>query len=142
MCLEQRERNGYKNDKKELALEYHKKGYNCTQAVACAFCGEFGVSEEEMYKIAEGFGLGMGMMDICGALTGLFMLIGMKNSGGVEQAGKTKADTYKKTREYAAKFKEINGSVYCKELKGVETGKSLHHVINVSWMLWSSQSSS
>ena len=42
--------------KKELALEYHKKGYNCTQAVACAFCGEFGVSEEEMYKIAEGFG--------------------------------------------------------------------------------------
>ena len=111
--------------KKELALEYHKKGYNCTQAVACAFCGEFGVSEEEMYKIAEGFGLGMGMMDTCGALTGLFMLIGMKNSGGVEQAGKTKADTYKKTREYAAKFKEINGSVYCKELKGVETGKIL-----------------
>ena len=98
--------------KKELALEYHKKGYNCTQAVACAFCGEFGVSEEEMYKIAEGFGLGMGMMDTCGALTGLFMLIGMKN-------------TYKKTREYAAKFKEINGSVYCKELKGVETGKIL-----------------
>ena len=82
-------------------------------------------SEEEMYKIAEGFGLGMGMMDTCGALTGLFMLIGMKNSGGVEQAGKTKADTYKKTREYAAKFKEINGSVYCKELKGVETGKIL-----------------
>ena len=79
--------------KKELALEYHKKGYNCTQAVACAFCGEFGVSEEEMYKIAEGFGLGMGMMDTCGALTGLFMLIGMKNSGGVEQAGKTKAGT-------------------------------------------------
>ena len=39
--------------KKELALEYHKKGYNCTQAVACAFCGEFGVSEEEMYKIAD-----------------------------------------------------------------------------------------
>ena len=37
--------------KKELALEYHKKGYNCTQAVACAFCGEFGVSEEEMYKL-------------------------------------------------------------------------------------------
>ena len=52
-----------KMTKKELALEYHKKGYNCTQAVACAFCGEFGVSEEEMYKIAEGFGLGMGMME-------------------------------------------------------------------------------
>ena len=73
--------------KKELALEYHKKGYNCAQAVACAFCEELGVSETEMYKIAEGFGLGMGMMDTCGALTGLFMLIGLKNSGGTEQAG-------------------------------------------------------
>ena len=51
--------------KKELALEYHKKGYNCAQAVACAFCEELGVSETEMYKIAEGFGLGMGMMDTC-----------------------------------------------------------------------------
>ena len=59
--------------KKELALEYHKRGYNCAQAVACAFCEEFGISEAEMYKIAEGFGLGMGMMDTCGALTGLFM---------------------------------------------------------------------
>ena len=38
--------------KKELALEYHKKGYNCAQAVACAFCEELGVSETEMYKIA------------------------------------------------------------------------------------------
>ena len=80
--------------KKELALEYHKKGYNCAQAVACAFCEELGVSETEMYKIAEGFGLGMGMMDTCGALTGLFMLIGLKNSGGTEQAGKTKAILY------------------------------------------------
>lgn len=111
--------------KKELALEYHKKGYNCAQAVACAFCEELGVSETEMYKIAEGFGLGMGMMDTCGALTGLFMLIGLKNSGGTEQVGKTKASTYKKTKEYAAKFQEINGSVYCKELKGVATGKIL-----------------
>lgn len=33
-----------------------------------------------MYKIAEGFGLGMGMMDTCGALTGLFMLIGLKTA--------------------------------------------------------------
>ena len=66
--------------------------------MACAFCEELGVSETEMYKIAEGFGLGMGMMDTCGALTGLFMLIGLKNSGGTEQAGKTKASTYKRRK--------------------------------------------
>ena len=37
--------------KKNLPWNTMKKGYNCTQAVACAFCGEFGVSEEEMYKM-------------------------------------------------------------------------------------------
>ena len=111
--------------KQEKELEYHKKGYNCAQAVSCAFCEEFGIKEEDMYKISEGFGLGMGMMDTCGALTGLFMLIGLKNSGGIENVGKTKADTYMKTREYAAKFREINGSVYCRDLKGIETGNVL-----------------
>ncbi len=78
-----------------------------------------------MYRLSEGFGLGMGMMDTCGALTGLFMLMGLKNSGGTENAGKTKADTYRKVKAYAAKFREINSSIYCRELKGVETGKVL-----------------
>lgn len=111
--------------KKEIALENHKKGYNCAQAVTCSFCEEFGVSEEEMYKLSEGFGLGMGMMETCGALTGLFMLMGLENSGGIGQAGKTKGDTYKKVKAYAAKFRDINGSICCRELKGVDTGKIL-----------------
>ena len=111
--------------KKALALENHKKGYTCAQAVLCSFCKELGMEEEQAYKLAEGFGLGMGSMDTCGALTGLFMLIGMKNSGGTVNAGLTKADTYKKVRDYADKFREKTGSVYCRELKGVATGKVL-----------------
>ena len=26
------------NERAKKALEYHKKGYNCSQAVACSFC--------------------------------------------------------------------------------------------------------
>ena len=79
-----------------------------------------------MFRIAEGFGLGMGMMEVCGALSGMMMIIGLQNSVGNPEKGKmTKGDTYKKVREYAAKFKEQNGSYLCKELKGVETGKVL-----------------
>ena len=103
--------------KAEQAITFHDKGYNCAQAVACSFCKEFGVDEEEMFRIAEGFGLGMG---------GMVMIIGLQNSVGNLDKGKaTKGDTYKKVREYAAKFKEQNGSYLCKELKGVETGKVL-----------------
>ena len=111
------------NTKAEKALDYHKKGYNCAQAVACSFCEEFGVDEETMFRIAEGFGLGMGMMDMCGAVTGMLMVIGMENSIGKPENGKlTKADTYKKAREYAAKFKEKNSTYYCRELEGDESG--------------------
>ena len=91
--------------KKELALEYHKRGYNCAQAVACAFCEEFGVNEAEMYKIAEGFGLGMGMMDTCGALTGLFMLIGLKNSGGTEQQERRRQVLTKRRKSMLQSFR-------------------------------------
>ena len=42
------------NERAKKALEYHKKGYNCSQAVACSFCEEFGVDEETMFRIAEG----------------------------------------------------------------------------------------
>ena len=48
--------------KADMAIAFHDKGYNCAQAVACSFCQEFGVAEEEMFRIAEGFGLGMGSM--------------------------------------------------------------------------------
>lgn len=112
--------------KVEHALELHKKGCNCAQAVACTFCEEFGIDEKEMFRIAEGFGLGMGIMEMCGALSGMAMVIGLDNSkGSPEEGSGTKGDTYKKIREYVAKFKEKNGSYICRELKGVETGKVL-----------------
>lgn len=51
---------------KEIAVEKFKKGYNCCQAVACAYCGELGVKEEDMFRITEGFGSGMGgLKDTC-----------------------------------------------------------------------------
>ena len=59
------------NTKAEHAAELHQRGCNCAQAVACTFCKEFGISEDDMFRIAEGFGLGMGVMEMCGALSGM-----------------------------------------------------------------------
>ena len=85
-----------------------------------------GVDREEMFKIAEGFGFGMGIMDMCGALSGMMMVIGLQNSVGDPEKGKmTKGDTYKKVKAYINKFAEQNGSYLCRDLKGVETGKVL-----------------
>ena len=70
-------------DRKELAQEYFKKGYNCAQAILSTYADLFGLSEQDAYRIAEGFGTGMGAMgETCGAVTAAFMLIGLKNSNG------------------------------------------------------------
>lgn len=113
-------------DKKDLAIALHDKKYNCCQAVACAFCEEVGMDEATLFKIGEGFGLGMGCMEgTCGALSGAIMLAGIKNSDGNIDAPATKAETYKLSKELLLKFQEKTGSTICKELKGVETGKVL-----------------
>ncbi len=113
------------DERVEKALEKRKQGYNCCQAVACAYSDVFGVDEDIMFKISEGFGAGVGgMQGMCGAISGAVMLAGLKNSVGTKDT-KTKADTYKITKEILEKFEEKNSSVICKDLKGVETKKVL-----------------
>ncbi|MDY3618823.1 C-GCAxxG-C-C family protein [Agathobaculum sp.] len=110
------------DNRMERAQRLHEQGYNCAQAVVCAYCDLFATDEETAYKMAEGFGLGMGLMDTCGALTGAYMLAGLKGSAGLEAPGKTKAATYGINRELAKAFKEQNGTYICRELKGVGDG--------------------
>ena len=109
----------------QKAIDLHHKGYNCAQAVVCAYCDLFGLDEETAYRASEAFGFGMGQMEVCGALAGACILAGLKNSSGLQAVGKTKAETYKLDRQLAAAFREKNQSVLCRELKGVESGKVL-----------------
>lgn len=109
----------------EKALELHHQGCNCAQAVVCAYCDLFGLDEQTAYKVSEAFGFGMGQMEVCGALAGACMLAGLQNSGGLEQLGKTKAETYRLDRELADAFRDKNQSVLCRDLKGVSTGTPL-----------------
>ena len=98
--------------KTEYAVKLHKNGCNCAQAVACTFCKEFGIVEQEMFRIAEGFGLGMGVMEMCGALSGMAMIIGLDNSkGNVEEGSPSKGDTYKKIMSRSLKRKMVPASV-------------------------------
>ena len=63
----------------------------------------------------------MGCMEMCGALSGAFMLAGMKNSAGADQPGMTKGQTYKVTKMLKEKFEQKNGAYLCRDLKGVAT---------------------
>ena len=96
----------------------HTRGYNCAQIVLCSYAEELGIDEETLFRISEGFGAGMGgMMQTCGAVTAMFMALGLANSSGDLQACDTKTQTMKKVRELAAEFEKKNGSIVCRELK-------------------------
>lgn len=109
----------------EQAVALHQKGYNCAQAIVCTYAEQFGVDIETAYKLSEGFGLGMGMMGTCGALSGGLMVAGLKNSAGTQAPGATKGATYKIDRAMAQAFEQATGSLLCAELKGRDTGTPL-----------------
>ncbi|MBE6722653.1 C-GCAxxG-C-C family protein [Caproicibacterium amylolyticum] len=106
------------------ALERHHSGYNCCQAVACTYSDLVGVPEDELFRMAEGFGAGMGGMEsTCGAVSGAVLLAGLKSSGGMQQ--RTKSATYQLSKEIVEEFRRKNDAIVCKDLKGVDTGKVL-----------------
>ena len=112
--------------KKEYAIELHDRGCNCAQSVFCAFAKECGLDEATMMKVSEAFGLGCGGMEgICGALSGALMVAGIKNADGNIVSPKSKKNTYAIAKKMCESFKKSCGSLICKELKGVESGKPL-----------------
>jgi C_GCAxxG_C_C family probable redox protein len=114
------------DDRAAIALELHKKGYNCAQCVVCAYSDKVGIDQKTAFRMAEGFGAGMGgFQGVCGALTGVFMLTGLKTDGSGMEGTKTKQETYKKVKELIRKFEEMNGSAICRDLKGMTGGSVL-----------------
>ena len=108
--------------KTDLARQYHEQGYGCAQAVLASFAQDYGLSEEAALRIATGFGSGMGRLcEVCGALTGAFMVIGLKHGKVATDGsryGSNTETTYRLVAELAEKFRAKNGSIYCRELIG------------------------
>ena len=107
----------------EKATELFAKGYNCSQAVFAAFCDETGMDEETALKISSSFGGGMGRMrEVCGAVSGMFMVAGMLY-GYSDTEAKSKGEHYELIQKMAEKFKEKNhGTIICRELlQGIKT---------------------
>ena len=98
------------------AVNRKRNGYNCAQAVACTYCDLAEIDEDTAKNLMQGFAVGMGgsMEGTCGALVGATSVLGMIN--------KNPQKTVKDTRKMMQDFMEQNGTVICKELKGVNDG--------------------
>ena len=103
------------------AVENFMQGYGCCQSVVAAFADIYGLDETMAKRIAAGFGGGVGRMRMmCGAVSGIVMLVGLDcgQTEGSDRAGKSAC--YKVVQELLAKSKADNGSLICAELLGLE----------------------
>jgi C_GCAxxG_C_C family probable redox protein len=94
---------------------------NCAQAVLSTYCEEFGLKRDLALKLAQGFGGGMGRTgNTCGAVTAACMVLGLAQISSSSNPRKNMDKTYERVRELYEKFKELHGSVICKELIGYD----------------------
>lgn len=101
----------------EKARQNFLDGYNCAQSVLLAFSDLTGLNEETAMKIASSFGGGMGRLrEVCGAVSGMFMVAGLLYADGDLSTNENKAAHYQRIQELAARFREKNGSIICRDL--------------------------
>lgn len=102
------------------ARELFLKGYNCSQAVFCAYSDIYGIPEELALKLSASFGGGIGRTrETCGAVCGMVMLEGLESGQTKEHDDQQKQNNYKQVQQLIELFKAENGSSVCKELLGL-----------------------
>jgi C_GCAxxG_C_C family probable redox protein len=106
-------------DRAQKSVEFFEEGFSCSQAVLAAFSESFGLDRKTALKLAQSFGGGMAHMgETCGAVTGAFMVIGLKHGRTKAEDSESKEKTYELVRSFVDKFRASNGSIICKELLG------------------------
>ena len=99
------------------AVDNFMQGYGCCQSVLAAFCDLYGMDETLALKVAAGFGGGVGRLRMmCGAVSGLVMLVGLDcgQTEGSDREGKSAC--YKVVQDLLAQSQAENGSLICAEI--------------------------
>ena len=105
----------------QRAVDNFMAGYGCCQSVVAAFADLYGLDEVMAKRIAAGFGGGVGRLRMmCGAVSGLVMLVGLDcgQTKGSDSEGKSAC--YKVMQDLLAQSKAENGSLICAEILGIK----------------------
>lgn len=112
-------------DKAQKAKNLFLSGMNCAQAVFCAFADDLGIDMKTAQLLSSSFGGGMGRMrEVCGAVSGALMVLGVMHGYTDQSSPSAKAEHYRRVQQFAKYFKEENGSIICRELLGLDKGSS------------------
>jgi len=103
------------------AVSLHDEGFSCAQALLASYGQQFGIEPEIGLKLGTAF-LGGTAQDgqICGAITGALMIIGLKYGQVKSEDKQARQKTIKLSKELMAGFQSHNGTLLCKDLRGFD----------------------
>ena len=105
----------------ERAVSCFQEGFSCSQAMISTYGPQLGLDRELALKVAGPFGAGMGRMgQVCGAVTGSFMVIGLIHGRTRAEDAETRDEAYRRVNEFVDQFTARNGSILCRELLGCD----------------------
>ena len=104
-------------DHAQLAKELFLKGYNCAQAIVCAFSDFTGYDIDTSARMASSFGGGLGRLrETCGAVSAAALVLGIVKGYDDPADPDAKKQHYALVREFAERFKAKDKSINCREL--------------------------
>ncbi len=107
----------------DRAIELFDNNFNCSQAVFTVFATEYGISEEMALKLATSFGGGARSGEMCGAVSGALMVLGLRYGHFIAENNEQKQKAYSLGQEFVRRFNEINNSIVCRDLLGYDLSK-------------------
>ncbi len=103
----------------QAARELFLNGYNCAQAVFCAFCDVTGLDKELCERLSSSFGGGVARMrEVCGAVSGIALVMGALFGAYDTADAQGKKTHYERVRRVTERFEKEAGSVVCRTLLG------------------------
>lgn len=112
--------------KADEAKKLFEGGCNCCQAVYCAFLENTNLTKDEAMRLSAGFGGGFGRLrEVCGAVSGMTMVLSQKFASADPNNKEEKAALYALIQNAAGEFREEKGSIVCRELLGLEEKSSV-----------------
>lgn len=109
------------SERAQKAMAYFFDGYNCSQAIMLAFSDIHQLDEKVALAMSSSFGGGMGRLrEVCGGMSGIFMVLGVLYGYDDPKNPQAKKEHYERIQHCAAEFKNIHGSIVCRELLGLD----------------------
>lgn len=104
----------------EFQREMSSKGCNCAQIVFSYFAEKNDLDINKALKITSAFGGGMGKGDVCGAITGAYMALGLIYGNDLEN--RDRSILKEKIKEFDLEFQKISMERRCEDILGVNVG--------------------